>query len=1069
MQRLLAATCLTPLVFLASTQASAEHVISTAVTTPVATGTVNDDIRVSSSGSVKPTSGAAIIINSNHDVRNEGTIGVTGANDSTGILANANVTADITNVGTITIDENFTPTDGDNDGDLDGPFAQGSNRYGIRVLGPGTFTGNVSNTGTITVEGNNSAGISIESALTGALTANGTISVTGNDSFGVRAQDVSGNVTVAHGAIAVRGEDSVGVALQGDIGGALVIQSAITATGYRNTTAPADVSKLDADDLLQGGSAVVVSGNVAGGILLDIRPADSSTTDTDEDDDGIADAQEGNAAVVSFGAAPAFAIGSTTEDIVIGDVATNADGHGLVIKGTVTGAGVYKTINATGLKIGGTGNAVTIEGGMTVSGGVGASAVEANAVGAHIAAGASVPVIKVSGTISAQGGGTATTGSTGLLIDTGATVNTIRNSGTISAVRAGTAGTASAIVDKAGTVTLIENTGFIGVGSAGALGDLATAFDLRANTSGVTVRQLVVTSGAAPSIAGNMLFGTGNDVLEIADGLASGTARFDAGDNRLTLSGDGIFNGNVVFGAGIDTVELGGTSSLNGNVDFGGGGGVMTLAGTSVYRGALSNSAGVALTVGAGTSLMVTNTGTISLGSLTTGANSTLGVTLNGTTGAVTLYDITGAADFGTGTKIDVTVQTVGGIAGTYKIIDAGTLTGAANLTSIAQSLPFLYATSLDTATANEISLVVRLKTADELGLNDSESSILDAVIGAADSDAEIASVFLGIQDQDLLRSSLQQMLPDHAGGAFENVTKGSRLSAGILGDPRPSLLQSGDWGLWLQQVAWGNSKSIGSTSSYDLTGWGASAGFERTLGGAGSVGVTLAYLTGKDEDSNHSLLSSQYEGGVYWRGGIGPLRGFARATVGRVDFDGTRHFTGTIGGTPVIRNADGSWNGTMFSGVAGVSYDARFGRLSLRPSATVEYFRLKEKGYSESGGGDAFNLTVEGRSSNETAAVGMVTVGYDLLSQDPNEPWLRVELEGGRRQILSGSLGDTEAAFDGGTPFRLTPEDRTSGWRAGLRVLGGGPTISLLGEIGGEEQQGRASIGGRVGVQFAL
>ena len=108
-------------------------------------------------------------------------------------------------------------------------------------------------------------------------------------------------------------------------------------------------------------------------------------------------------------------------------------------------------------------------------------------------------------------------------------------------------------------------------------------------------------------------------------------------------------------------------------------------------------------------------------------------------------------------------------------------------------------------------------------------------------------------------------------------------------------------------------------------------------------------------------------------------------------------------------------------------------------------------------------------RKSSETAAVGMVSLGYDFLSLDPKESWLRVELEGGRREILSGKLGATTASFAGGQPFTLTPEERTSGWRAGLRVSGGGPSLAIGAEINGEEQQGEASIGGRIGVQFAL
>ena len=198
--------------------------ISTAITTPVATGTANDDIRISSTGSVKPTSGAAVTINSNDSVKNEGLIQITGSNGTTGILANTNLSGTINNTGTITLDEDFTPTDTDTDGDIDGPFAQGTGRFGIHVLGGGTFTGNVLNSGAINIEGNQSAAIAIDSALAGSLTQSaGAIAVLGNDSVGIRAADVSGSVTLSNGSISVKGQNAIGVNLTGDIGGALVI------------------------------------------------------------------------------------------------------------------------------------------------------------------------------------------------------------------------------------------------------------------------------------------------------------------------------------------------------------------------------------------------------------------------------------------------------------------------------------------------------------------------------------------------------------------------------------------------------------------------------------------------------------------------------------------------------------------------------------------------------------------------------------------------------------------------------------------------------------------------------
>ena len=1070
MRRLLTATALTPVALgLVTTPAIAETVISTAVTTPVATGTANDDLRISSSGSVKPTSGAAVTINSNDSVKNEGAITIAGANDSTGILANTNLSGTITNAGTITIDENFTPADGDNDGDLDGPFAQGTNRFGIHVLGGGTFTGNVVNSGTITVEGNQSAGIAIDSALAGSLSqTTGGISVLGNDSYGIKAGSISGNVAITNGMIAVKGANAIGLALDSNVGGSVTIQGSISATGYRSTTVPADPSKLDADDLLQGGPAVRIAGNVAGGIIFDAPPPDASTTDTDEDDDGIADTAEGTANITSMGSAPAILIGSASTDTAVGAIAGNADGHGLVLKGTVGGFGLYKNVTATGLAIGGLGHNVSIAGGMTVAGTVGASAVEANATALKIGSGASVPTVKVTGSVQAVGGGTDTTGATAILIDTGATVSTIRNSGNITATVNGTAGTASAIVDKSGTVSLIENSGSIGVANAAALGDKGVALDLRANGGGVTVRQLAVASDKpAPGISGTILFGSGNDTLDIADGTVTGAAKFGLGNNQLKLAGDAAMTGAVTFGGGTDSVQLAGTSILTGNVDFGGGADTLALTGTSAFHGALANTAGLGVNAGAGTTFDVTNTGTVNLASLTAGAGSTIGVSLDQGTNAVTFFNVTGAADFGTGTKVKVNLLSLGGVAGTYKIVQAGTLTGAANLTADAASLPFLYNASLLTGTPGQVSLVVQLKSDEQLGLNSSEASILGAVVAAADADAPIASVFLGAADQAAVRANLQQMLPEHAGGAFENVTRGSRLVGEILADPHPPVTDGGGLGFWAQQVAWGTSKSIGSTSSYDITGWGASVGAEHPLGGAGSIGLSLAYLSGKDSKHDNELLTSQFEGGLYWRGTFGRLHAFARGTAATIHFDGTRAFNGTVGGQAITREADGKWNGRLYSAAGGLSYEFRSGRLTVRPNALVEYYRLKEKGYAETGGGAAFDLIVDGRTSDETAAQANLAVGYDLLGHDPDSDWMRVEIEGGRRQILSGSLGTTTAHFEGGTPFTLTPEERTDGWRGGLRLTGGGPSLTLAGEVNAEEQQDHLSIGGRLGLQF--
>jgi hypothetical protein len=173
------------------------------------------------------------------------------------------------------------------------------------------------------------------------------------------------------------------------------------------------------------------------------------------------------------------------------------------------------------------------------------------------------------------------------------------------------------------------------------------------------------------------------------------------------------------------------------------------------------------------------------------------------------------------------------------------------------------------------------------------------------------------------------------------------------------------------------------------------------------------------------------------------------------------------LGDTTITRKAQGNWKGTIYSGTAGLSYELRKGRLSFRPNATLEYYKLSERAYTETGGGEAFDLTVRSRSSNEAAANAMLTLGYDFMGLEPDAGWLRLELEGGRREILSGRVGNTTASFGDGTPFTLTPEERESGFRGGVRLVGGGSSLSFVAEANAEQQQGEVSLGGRLGLSI--
>lgn len=1067
---LLASTCLATLI---STAAYAETTITTATTTPVRTSTIKsgtpDDIKITSAGSIKPTTaGPAVTIDSNHKVVNEGTIEFSNVNGATGILAGAGTTGGITNSasGKITIGETYAPTDIDNDGDIDGPFAIGSNRVGIATAG--AFNGNIVNSGTITIEGNDSAGIRLGGPLAGNFTNDGTITVLGDRALGVGLQDVTGNVRLA-GTITATGVDAIGARLGGDITGALVVQGNLTATGYRFTTPPSDPAKLDADDLLIGGSALSVEGDVSGGIVLAIPPKDSSETDKDEDDDGIEDSKEGSAVVRSYGSAAAIRIGSADRAVAIGPVAGTGTGLGFIIDGAVLGSGLYSGIDGNAIQIGGLGGDVTIAGGVGIgaSGGVVAQSKDAAATAIRFGSGASTPELRNAGKIEATtGGNVAGAIATTVLVEAGADVSLIRNSGTITAKTGGDNGTARAIIDLSGNVDMVENSGTISATGALATSNRNIAIDLSANGNGATVKQTAVAADkTAPSITGDVRFGGGNDVFDILDGKVTGDSFFGAGNNRLALSGDAVYEGDARFGAGNDTMTLSGTAKFQGLADFGGGSDTLTIGGTSLFSGTLANSAGLAVSVNGGAFDV---RGAATIASLSVTDEGVLGVMLDtGSTG--TALQVTGNASFGEDSQLALQLSSIEDAEGEHIVLTAGTLTGANNLTASQTLLPFLYKGTL-TSTANQLIVDVERKSIDELGLNRSEAGAFDAVLDAVVAEEAIEDAFLAITDGEQFRSQLQQMLPEHEGGVFETVTTGSRALARHLLDPNAPYQDEGKWGYWINQAVWGTSKGLGNTASYDVSGWGISLGAE-IESDVGNFGGSIAFLSGKDSNGSNAneVSTSQFEGALHWRLRSDGFMANARVSGAPVKLKGTRIFRAEAGAEDIEETMKGKWDATLWSASGSVAYDTRVGGLTLRPMVAIDYYKLKEDGYQETGGGDALDLTVLSRDSDELAVTGTMTLGLEFGGADEYDGWTRFELEGGRRQIVSGTLGATTASFKDGTPFTLIPDDRTSGWVGRLRGIAGNSAFQVAGEVSAEEQQNHIGWAFRASLRVGL
>lgn len=976
----------------------AETAISTAVTTPIATATaasgVRDDVKVTSAGSIKITSGAALTLNSNNNVTHEGVLSISDASNATGLAIVGGATGEVKLSGSIVIDDTTEIKDTDSDGDMDGPFAVGSNRVGVRVTGPATFHGSITQTaGTITVEGNDSAGVALESAIDGSLQTAGAISVIGDRSYGLHALGTVGGDVVVTGAVTAQGKDSVGVALDDNVGGKLSINSAIGASGYRSTTRGTDavVAKLDADDLLIGGPAVRVRGDLFGGMLI---------------------GSSGSAS--AYGSAPGVLIGSDTRNVRLGVLGTDA--FGFMNKGTVQGAGIYDGVTAVGVKFGGLGHTVTVDGGIWNSGSILATGVKASATAFWMGAGASSANLTNAGVIKASTTATEANDIAAIRVDAGASLPYLANSGSISAIVSGSKATATALLDASGSLRTLENINSIAATVTATdttvpVTGRAIALDLRANTAGVTLRQYANSDTAiTPTITGDVLSGSGAARLEL---LA------------------GVLNGAVAFGSGADSLVIDGGAKLTGALTDAGGG--LTV---DIVKGRLTD----------------TSTATVNLTSLNLGAAGELVFTADPKTAKSTQFNVAGAATLATGSKIGLGFASKLEAPASFTLIRAGSLTTGTLDDSLLGDTPYLYKTTLR-VDAPTTSLVadVRRRTAAEANMTASESAAYDAVFAAFDKDTAVRDALLGKTTQAGFQALYDQFLSDHSGGLFHTLAAASD-AAGRGPDADASLSDEGG-GLraWTQEIGVMIKRDVDRSTAYDAGGFGIAAGIEAPDTALGAIGLQTSFLNVDVDEAgaagSESLSGTVLSAGVYWRESLGQLTVGAGITGGYASLKSER----VLSDSGFTRAASSDWNGATVAAHAHVNWHLEGDTFYARPQATLDYFLLKEGDRTETGGGDAVNLAIDERSSSQIAAFAGVSVGAKF-GMKGDFRW-GPELTAGWRQVSGDGADATTARFvSGGSAFTIaSPELSGGGAVVRLALRGQSDYVDFALEGGGE------------------
>jgi hypothetical protein len=1042
--------------------AHADTQIANATTNAVKTST-GGNITITSSGSIAVKTGAAVTVDSSNSVSNAGAITMNVAgNSTTGILitTGAGISGNVANSGTIDLEDGFTRTDSNGDGIKDGPWASGTDRCGICLTGAGALTGNITvPSGTITVKGENSFGIKLDSQLNGNFSAAGSITVVGDNSVGfqslkkIQGDGVAPTGGVAEsvhlgGSISVTGQGAKGVDIEGDVtGGRTVFDSSITVTGYSITSRVVGTvfTKMDPSDFAQSGPAVTIAGNLSNGALFDAVPAGNISSSTDLDSDGVVDTNQHASSITVFGSAPAIQIGSAaqTNDIVLSPVGTTVAGaaadynYGLILKGTVTANALFdrvgaNTFSATAVQIGAGGGNVTIAGGIRNTGSITATAFQAQATGLSLTSGATAPVIRNEGTIAANSTSVGLgDDAVAILIGANATTNVITNSnfGRIAAGVSGessksTIGDAVAIRDVSGTLNDVENRGsIIAFDDSGLPPDedpRLTAVDDKNNTTGVTIHQFQLAPGdTTPAIVGSIFMGSGADTLNVE----SGTVR-------------GAF---IDFGTGLDSLIVNGPIA-GGNVSV-----------TTSVIGAIYQADGqLSIDVASGY-LQQNNSHTLAITNLHVGSNGTLVVTMNPNGGSPTGgFLVSNAAVFDNNASIGVRFASLVTTPSQFVLVDAsgGTLTvnGSLNTSSLQVNTPFLYEATFDPSqiALKKIVIDVVPRTAQQLGMNAAEAAMYPAFLLAAPSDSDVETAFLNQTTKSGFFKLYDQMMPMDAAAPLLSLATGVEAVSRAMFDRRP-ITEPGELTGWAQEIDFFATKKAHDSLGFSTFGFGLASGIERGTA-LGALGVSLAFtssnLNTPDTINNNIQSDNLLELGVYWRYQANNFRAWARGAGGYAWFDSTREFTGT----PTLLKATARWSGYSAAAAGGVSYEANIGRYYFRPEASAEYFYLSQNAHAEGGAGepcgnltcDSFDLGFKESSAHMATALVMLNMG----ARFGEGGWLQPELHVGYRQNFAFQTGGMAFyVINPSTLFALTSDSLAGGGPVlGFRVMAAGP-----------------------------
>ena len=1070
--------------------------------------TNGEDVTIENEGTITiDTTGPALVLNSNNNIINSGSITIEDVNNAIGVSLEGGENRNYTQSGSINVNETFEVASTDSDPATDGPFAEGSGRTGILISGSSPFEGNVelTSTSSINIEGTDSFGINLtntsinQEGLIGDLFTGGAITVRGARSTAININSgITGDFTNT-GTINGQGEDIKGINIEADIQGGFVNSAGVSVTGYRSLGRPTisesfssnSREQITAEDLFQAGSAITIRANISEGIHFDdgINDVlDDNGNQTFDSDGNVIRSSDTPSTVVQNGSAPAILIGDTENSILIGSVAQISDPndplyesnlqYSFVNQGGIQSNGLYDDIDATALSI----NNAILSQGINNTGQMTATAYVApqeltDSDGNSLTPGdgqARVIVLSantIADTLDNSGVILASSSeaidlvyndltnvlpsrhvlATAIDIDTTSTLNEINNTGSISSVLVGRQGTAYAIRDQSGSLSSVTNTGTIGA--------VGTTSDPTGNES---INFTLVAIDASQNIDGFTFM--------------QSRAIEDNSSSNFTPADPNIF-GDIRLGIGNDWVGSS-AGNIRGDIDFNLGDDSFYLTGGSFFQGAINNQDGLTLGVSDNSTMALTEAEIISITSASFDGTSTFSPVLNGNDGTSSTLQASGNVVFETGATIVPTLTNVVGINQTaFTVASAGGQLTVGDLATLSSSeTPFLFNTSYDVV-GNDLVITLQLRDSSELGLDQVQSSAYAPAIQALRNNSELGDAFANITTEREFNSAFNQVLPEFSAAARQFVLANVDGAIGAVANHLDSVRRSPDkpGGAWLQEFAYFADRSLsGLSEQYRGAGFGISTGLDTSLGPFHAVGVNLGFASTEIEDVlgiDEPLDVITIQGGAYAGWASGSLGIETYLGGGFNDFEQNRR----VRINSYSGEAQGDWSGVHINSSARIGYDIDINdKYWIRPTLSLDYLRLSEKSYTETGD-KGIALDVDKRTSESGSATAMFNLGAKFQGK---RTWIKPSIRLGYRYELinnpiktsyryanlTNSAGEIFNSDTAQLQSLLFPD---SGFIIGLSVAAGSIYSSIGFDLDSEIREGFIRHTGRVVVRL--